>query len=247
MREERQVKTPQRVVEVLVELADTLVTPFDVIEMLHVLAERCVELLDIDAAGLVVPDGAGQLQVVAASSEEAFVLDLLELQGEEGGPCVLCFTSGVPQVNLDEAQLAERWPVFATAVAGAGFRSVHSLPLRLREEVAGAVNLYCTRAQRLEPEDVALGQALADMATIAMLQERALHRREVLAEQLQRALGSRIVIEQAKGVLAERYGTDTDAAFHLMRSHARRTGHLLTDFARVVAHGGQLPLGSVRS
>ncbi|GAB7193094.1 GAF and ANTAR domain-containing protein [Kineococcus sp. NUM-3379] len=240
-------KAPQRAVEVLVELADTLVTPFDVIEMLQVLVERCVELLDIDAAGLVVPDDGGRLQVVAASSEEAFVLDLLELQGEEGGPCVVCFTTGEQQVNLGQAELVARWPVFAEAVGRAGFRSVHSLPLRLREEVAGAVNLYCARAQRLEPQDVALGQALADMATIAMLQERALRQREMLAEQLQHALGSRVLIEQAKGVLAERYGTDIDTAFHVMRAHARRTGHRLTDVARVVAHGGQLPLGPVRS
>ena len=240
-------RTPQRVVEVLVELADSLVTPFDVIEMLQVLVERCVELLDVDAAGLVVPDAAGHLQVVAASSERALVLDLLELQGAEGGPCVVCFESGEQQVNLSAEELAERWPDFTAAMGAAGFAAVHSLPLRLRDEVAGAVNLYGADRQVLSAEDLAVGRALADMATIAMLQERALRRREVLAEQLQVALGSRIAIEQAKGVLAERFGTDVDEAFRVLREHARRTGYRLTDVARVVSRGGDLPLGAVRS
>ncbi|PPK97938.1 GAF domain-containing protein [Kineococcus xinjiangensis] len=238
--------TAERVVEVLVELADTLVTPFDVIEMLHVLVERSVELLAVDAAGLVIADSCGALQVVAASSEEALVLDLLELQGKEGGPCVLCFTTGEQQVNLGAAVVSARWPEFAAAALAAGFGSVHSLPLRLRDDVLGAVNLYAAAEVRLSAEDVAVGQALADMATIAMLQERAVREQEVVAQQLQMALSSRIVIEQAKGVLAERYGLGVEESFGVLRTHARRTGQRLTDVARSVAVGGELPLGIVR-
>lgn len=226
----------QRLAEVFVELADTMVDEFDVIDMLHLLAERTVSLLDVDAAGLMLADQRGQLAVLAATSHEVRLLEILELQNSEG-PCLDCFTSGEPVVNIELDEVRSRWPSFEAATSAAGYRSVHALPLRLRSNTIGAMNLFCARQMTLSATDLSLGQALADVATIGLLHERAVRRQEVVAEQLQTALNSRIVIEQAKGILAERSGVDVNDAFTLLRSYSRRKRRPLSQVAAAVITG----------
>ena len=187
----------QRLARVFVELADTLVAQFDVIDFLHTLTERCVELLGVDAAGLMLADQRGQLRVIASSAESARLVEVFELQHSEG-PCMDCFHSGKQVVNVGEDQMSARWPDFAAEAAELGFRSAHALPMRLREEVIGAINLFTRDSRRLDDDDLAVGQAMADVATIGLLQERVGRQKDVLAEQLQMALNSRVLIEQAK-------------------------------------------------
>jgi len=221
--------------DVFVEMADTLVDEFDVIDFLHVLAERCVQLLGVSAAGLLLTDQQGALQVVAASSERTRLLELFQLQTDQG-PCVDCFRAGAP-VSVADLASAGRWPRFTAAAAEVGFAAVHALPMRLRDEVVGALNLFDTNPGPLERGTLRVGQALADVATIGLLQQRAIHRRDVLTEQLQTALNSRVLIEQAKGVVAERLHLDLDDAFTLLRSRARSHNRRLSDLARAVVDG----------
>ncbi|HEV2635683.1 MAG TPA: GAF and ANTAR domain-containing protein [Actinocrinis sp.] len=222
--------------EAFVEAADTLVDDFDVIDFLHTLAERCVQLLDVDAAGLMLADQRGQLHTTAASSENARLLELFELQADTG-PCVDAFRTGKPVVNADLHANQDRWPRFAEAAKLAGYVSVHALPLRLRSNVVGALNLFCSRPGALGEGDVRIGQALADVATIGIVAQRTIYQSELLTTQLQNALTSRVIIEQAKGVLAERHKVDVDAAFALLRGHARHDNLRLSDLARDVAEG----------
>jgi transcriptional regulator with GAF, ATPase, and Fis domain len=222
----------------LVEMADTLVDDFDVIEFLHVLTERSVQLLGVAAAGLLLTDGQGTLQVVAASSERTRLLELFQLQTYEG-PCVDCFRAGQP-VSAADLALAARWPQFAAAAKDAGFAAVHAVPMRLRTDVIGALNFFDVSPGVLDPVKMRAGQALADVATIGLLQQRAIRRRDVLTEQLQTALNSRILIEQAKGVLAERLKVDVGEAFTLLRDNARRRSRPLSELAQAVVDGTEL-------
>jgi GAF domain-containing protein len=213
-------------------LADSLVDDYDVIELLHRLVGYSTQLLAADAAGIVLGDSQRNLRVVATSSEDAELMELLQLQNDQG-PCLDCYRTAarVSVPDLDEA--ADRWPRFVAAVdARAAFRSVHALPLRLRQESIGALNLFHRRPGPLPESDLSLGQALADVATIGILQERAIRRGEIVNEQLQVALNNRVIIEQAKGVLAERAGLPMDAAFDRLRRHARSTNQRLSDVAR---------------
>lgn len=231
---------PVQLADVFVEMADTLVDDFDVIDFLHVLAERCVQLLGVSAAGLLLTDQQGALQVVAASSERTRLLELFQLQTDQG-PCVDCFRTGQP-VSVTDLPTAGRWPRFTAAAAEVGFVAVHALPMRLREEVIGALNLFDTVRGTLDSGTLRIGQALADVATIGLLQQRAIHRRDVLTEQLQTALNSRILIEQAKGVLAERLHVDLADAFTMLRGSARSHNRRLSDLAQAVVDGTeQLP------
>jgi GAF domain-containing protein len=225
-----------RLARVFVELADTLVAEFDVIDFLHTLADRIVELLGVDAAGLMLADQRGSLRLIASSVESARLLEVFELQNSEG-PCLDCFRGGEQLVNLDDAEMAARWPNFWAETRQLGFQSAHALPLRLRDEVIGAINLFSSTGTTLSPADVALGQAMADVATIGLLQERSVRERDVLAEQLQTALVSRVLIEQAKGVLAERAQVPIDTAFTLMRAYARRYNRPLSRVASEIANG----------
>jgi ANTAR domain/GAF domain len=228
----------QQLAETFVELADTLVADFDVVDFLHGLADRCVQLLDVDAAGLMLADQRGSLRVVASSSEQARLVELFQLQHEEG-PCLECFQSGRPVYEADMAAAAQRWPVFAPAAAEAGFAAMQALPMRLRDEVIGAMNLFMHSPRRLGESGLRIGQALADVATIGLLQERNLRHQEVLAEQLQGALNSRIAIEQAKGMLAERLHLDMGQAFELLRGQARIQNRRLAELAAAVAVGSE--------
>lgn len=225
----------QRIAETFVELADTLVADFDVIDFLQKVAARCVELLDVAATGVVLADQSGTLMAVAASDERARLLELFEVQNDEG-PCRDCYRLGQAVVNVDLESATERWPQFAQRAITGGFRSANALPLRLRHQVIGALNLFDTRQEGLGPDQLRLAQALADAATIGILQQRSIRNSEVVAGQLQAALTSRIVIEQAKGVLAERLQIAVDAAFTVLRAGARSRNMLLSEVAREVAN-----------
>jgi hypothetical protein len=226
----------QRLAETFVEFADTLVDDFDVIDFLQVVASRCVELLDVAAAGLVLADQSGSLVTVAASDERARLLELFEIQNDEG-PCRDCYQRGAAVVNVDLEGTRELWSRFAPQAITAGFGSANALPLRLRSQVIGSLNLFHAGPGGLGSEQLRLAQALADAATIGILQQRTIRHGEVIAGQLQAALTSRIVIEQAKGVLAERLQISTDDAFAVLRAAARSRNRLLSDLAREVANG----------
>jgi GAF domain-containing protein len=231
----------QLLTEAFVELTDTMVADFDVIDFLHVLTSRSVELLDVSAAGLLLADPRGALRVVAASSEAARLLELFQLQSDEG-PCLDCFRSGQPVAAAD-LSAGQRWPRFAAAAGQAGFCAVQALPMRLRDQVIGALNLFRAAAGPFDADVVRVGQALADVATIGLLNERSMRRRDTLNEQLQSALNSRVVIEQAKGKLAERLGIDVSQAFMLLRDQARSRNQHLSDLARAFVEGTQSVTG----
>jgi len=216
--------------DTFVDLADTMVADFDVIDFLHMLTDRSVQLFAASAAGVVLADPRGDLRVAAASSEKAGLLELFQLQNDQG-PCLECFRTGRPVTAADLADQAQRWPRFAHAALQAGFRTVEALPMRLRDHI-GALNLFRAEPGPFEAADLRIAQALADVATIGLLHERNVRHRETVAEQLQAALNSRVVIEQAKGKLAERRGIDMDRAFTMLREYARSTNQHLTDVAR---------------
>ena len=220
----------------LVELADTLVADFDVVELLTRLADRCVDVLDVGAAGLMLAGPDGELRVMASSSEAMRVLELFELQSEEG-PCLDCYRSGKPVMNKNLAVANSRWPRFAAEALAAGFRSVHALPMHLRGTVLGALNLFHLEAGEMQSDDVEAAQALADVATIAILQHRATLEAQVVNQQLQNALNSRVVIEQAKGMVAERQNLNMEQAFSALRNYARNHNLRLVDVAQAVISG----------
>ena len=226
----------QRLVETFVELADSLVEDFDVVEFFSSLAERVVQLGIASEVGILLVDEAGDLQFVAASHERAHLLELFQVQNEEG-PCQDCFTTGAP-VSADDLEAAsDRWPLFAPRAVSAGFRSVQAVPLRLRGTVLGAFNLFLTDPGGIDHGAEAVVQAMADVATIGLLQQRELDRAHTVEGQLQRALQTRIGIEQAKGIISEQVGIPMDAAFALLRGYARNHNQKLHDAARDVVRG----------
>jgi len=220
-------------VRTLVELADSLVDDFDVVDLLSLLASRCVEVLGVSAAGVMLVAPEGDLRVVASSSEAMRVLELFELQSQEG-PCLDCYATGEVVLNEDLTTVEGRWARFAPVAVEAGFRSAHALPMRLRGSVIGALNLFSIEASALVEGDIVAGQALAAVATIAIIQQREVSEARVVNDQLSHALNSRVVIEQAKGVLAERSGLSLESAFEAMRQHARDRNLRLADVAAQV-------------
>jgi GAF domain-containing protein len=224
----------QRLAEAFAEAADILVDDFDVIDFLYTVAQRCVELLGVDAAGLLLADQHGQLHATAASAENARLLQLFELQ-IDAGPCLDAFRTGQPVVNADLHANHQNWPRFAGAAQAIGYISVHALPLRLHSTAIGALNLFCARPGALSDDDVRTGQAFADVAAIGILAQRTVRQTDLLSIQLQKALTSRVIIEQAKGVLAELHQLTMDEAFTLLREYARNHDRLLSDVARDVA------------
>jgi transcriptional regulator with GAF, ATPase, and Fis domain len=224
----------ERVAEVFVEVADTLVDEFDLIEFLQNVTTHTSELGGAAAAGLLLADNRGRLQLMAASDERATMLEVFQVQAEEG-PCQDCFRTGTAVTHEDLQEAHAEWPLFAPHAVAAGFRSVHAFPLRLRKRVIGALNLFGNEVGGMQLGETRVIQALADIATIGLLQERAIRRGEVLTEQLQSALNSRIVIEQAKGVLAELHGCSTDDAFEMLRTYCQRHNKRLGNIAQAVA------------
>ncbi len=225
-----------RLIAAFVDVADTLVTDFDVSDLLHGLVEHCVELLNVAAAGLLLSNQRGSLQVVASSTERTRLLELFQLE-TNAGPCLECFRSGEPVSVTDLMDEHARWPEFVDRAREDGYLGVHAVPLRLRDDVIGALNLFTADPIPLPVDDQKVAQALADVATIGILQERAIHQNEMIVEQLQGALNSRIVIEQAKGLIAEAGGLDMDEAFLRLRRHARNNGARLADVARALVDG----------
>jgi GAF domain-containing protein len=223
-----------RLAKTFVEVSDTLVDEFDLIDFLHTLTVRTVDLVGATAAGLLLADQRGRLEFMAASDENTRLLELFQVQSSEG-PCLDAYRTGTPVLNADLRTATARWPQFAPRATAAGFRSVHAFPLRLRTEVIGALNVFGTDSNSaLDIADAPVVQALADVATIALLQERTIRRGEVLSEQLQGALNSRIAIEQAKGAIAQANDVSVDEAFTLLRDYARRNNRRLSEVAQTI-------------
>lgn len=218
-----------------VELADTLVDDFDVVELLTRLADHCVGVLGTAAAGLLLSGPDGVLRVMASSSDTVRMLELEEVAVEEG-PGFDCFHGAAPVIN-QPLEADGRWPSFGPHAIDAGFRSVHALPMRLRGTVIGALTLFHVEPSEMTEDDIEAARALAAVATIAILQHRAALEAQLLNDQLTHALNSRVVIEQAKGMVAERRGLDLDQAFALLRSYARDHNVRLADLAREVIDG----------
>ncbi len=236
----------ERLVEALVTLADTLVGGYDLVELMHYLVDVSVELLDAAAAGLVLADGAGQLEVLASTSERTELLEVLQIRTGRG-PCHDCYTTGEPQSIRDVAAEAGRWPQFAPLALEQGYRSVHAVPMRHRERTIGALNLFRSEPGELAEADRRAAQALADVATIGILQQRAARETAELNEQLEFALASRVVIEQAKGILAQFGGLTMDEAFLQLRGFARSNRLALTGIAQELVDRQRTPADVLQS
>jgi len=219
------------VISSLAEMADTLVEDFDIVELLTGLADRCVKLLGVSAAGVMLSSPAGDLRLVASSSDAMRVVELFELQTQEG-PCLDAYRTGerVEHENLHAG--SGRWPRFSLVALDAGFESVFALPLRLRDKTIGALNLFSVEQNPMAEDDVIIARAFADLATISVVQHAAATENQLVNEQLTRALGNRVLIEQAKGVIFERAGVEMEEAFSLLRSYARANNLHLTDVAQ---------------
>jgi GAF domain-containing protein len=222
-----------RLVETFVTLADTLVAGYDVVDLLHTLVEVCAELLDAAQAGIMLAAPDGQLAVVASTSEGGRLVEIMQLSSGNG-PCIASFLSGdvveVGDVDLEK----ERWPEFADEALSQGFHSVHAIPLTLRGDVIGTLNLFRVGRGELSEIDAVAARGLADVATIGILHERTLRENQTAKEQLQHALDSRVVIEQAKGVIAQTHGVDMDSAFKSLRDYSRSNNLNLRDVAQQV-------------
>jgi GAF domain-containing protein len=223
------------IVASFVSMAGSLAQGHDVNELLTQLAADCARMLDVSAVGLLLADPRGALHVVAASSERVADLEAFQVQREQG-PCHTCYLDGQPVNVPDLAAAAERWPEFAAVAATAGVASVHAVPMRLRDAVVGALNLFGATPGALNDEDLRLAQALADVATVALIQDRAATDRNLVNEQLQNALDSRVILEQAKGVLSYSGDLDMPAAYAALRTYARDHNVKLTELARALVN-----------
>jgi transcriptional regulator with GAF, ATPase, and Fis domain len=225
----------ERLSRAMVDLADTLVHDFDVVEFLQSLSASCVELLDLASAGVMLHDSKQNLQVVASSDERGRTLELLELQNSEG-PCLDAFRFQQP-VQAGTTDALARWPMFTREAQSLGYQTFIAVPMRLRAQTIGALNLFRDQDRLLQEQELRDAQALADIATIGLLNERAVREARLVAEQLQHALTSRVVLEQAKGALAVKLGRDVDEAFQVMRTHARNHNLRLGEVARGIIDG----------
>lgn len=215
-----QITREQRLLQTFASLADTLVEGYDVVELLQLLVDSCKELLDTTAAAILLADSTGELDVIVSTSEASRLVELIQI-GAEAGPCVESFLSGTVVSVPDVSRSPERWARFRDGAVAQGFSSVHAIPMRLRETRIGTLNLLRDTTGDLEPEDQVAAQAFADVATIGILHERSIRESTILAEQLEHALRSRVVIEQAKGVVAHTRGVPMEDAFTLIREYAR--------------------------
>jgi GAF domain-containing protein len=238
-----EVSREERINEAFVRVADTLMDSYDVVDLLSSLVTECVDLLDVQAGGLLITDSGGNLELIASTSEDAEFVEIMTVAAG-AGPCIECFTTGAPVSVSDLEQTRDRWPAFSKAAAARGFRSVHATPMRLRGEVIGAMNLMSTSVGTLDERDEKLAQALADVAILGILQERSQRDPEFVAEQLHLALDSRVLVEQAKGVLAHTQNVDMDDAFSMLRAFSRRDGRSLRQVAAGVVDRS-IDIGSV--
>ena len=219
--------------EAFVELADTLVDEFDALDFLQNLTVKSIQILGSDAGAIVLNDQRGELQVVTSSTHAANDLEVVALASREG-PCLDAVATARPVVNTSPEEARHRWPDFNRAALAAGVHGVHVFPMRLRTEVIGAMSLMWRAQHRLDQDDIAIASALTSVATMSLLHERTARQREVLAEQLHRTLNDRVVLEQAKGVVAEILFVDVADAFALMSDYSRARGESLTRVARDV-------------
>jgi GAF domain-containing protein len=226
----------EQLVETFVELADTLVDDFDVIEFLHMLTRRVTELVDATEAGILLADPQGVLQLMASSSEQTRALELFLLQNDQG-PCLDCYRTGQRVIVEDLDSELARWPRFVPEARKDGFAAVHALPLRLRQDLIGVLGVFGSAPGRMSDADISACQGMAHIATISLLSQRAFGQSHDIIDQLQDALNSRIVIEQAKGVIAERAGVGPDEAFQQLRRYARNNNRRLSEVARDTVHG----------
>ena len=222
-----------RIVDTFATLADTLVDSYDVVELLQTLVETCADVLDVDAAGIMLANAWGELEVIASTSETSRLIEVLQLDAE-AGPCMTTFTTGQPVACPDIADAPAAWAAFSAGALALGVRSAHAVPLRLRATVIGTLNLFGTAPGTLSAPDLRIARALADVATIGILHERTLREHEVVQAQLQRAIGSREVIEQAKGVVSHVRSVSIEDAFGIIRAHAVATGERLSDVAQAI-------------
>lgn len=221
------------IADTFVALAGNLVSDYDVVDVLDRLVRRCVQLLAVDAAGILLDDQTGGMAVMAASDDDIRVLEVFQVQHAEG-PCRDCLLSGEPVTSADLSSDHQRWPRFVQAALDTGIRAVVAVPLRLHEGTLGALGLFQNQPRQLSADDQRLAQAFADVASIGIIQHRTIHRSAMLAEQLRVALDSRVVIEQAKGVLAERLQIECSEAFVLLRKYCRDHNLKLTAAAEAV-------------
>jgi transcriptional regulator with GAF, ATPase, and Fis domain len=219
--------------ETFVILADSMVAGYDVVDLLQTMVERCAVLFDAVDAGIILANETGDLEVIASTSERSHLIELMQLRAGEG-PCVEAYQTGSVVSVAALADIASRWPAFASRAGELGYASVHSMPLRLRTETIGALNLFRESQGDLSVQDAAAAQAMADVATIGILQERAFREADLARSQLRHALESRVVIEQAKGVVAHTGNVDMDEAFRMIRAYARDHGELLDSVARAI-------------
>jgi hypothetical protein len=229
----------RKVITAFVHLSNELVDDYDIIDTLTTLTASCADLLDVASAGLLLADANGVLHLVASSSERTRDLELFQLQREEG-PCLDCFHLGKAVVSAGLPDMAQRWPVFSQAAKRWGFQSVHALPMRLREHALGAIGLFNEGVGHLDEADLALAQALVHVACVAIVNDKNASDRATVNTQLQHALNSRVVLEQAKGVIAASGGLEMDVAFVVLRRYARDHGRRLSDVAAEVV-GRRLP------
>lgn len=225
----------------LVELADTLVADFEIVDLLSTLTDRCIEVLDVAAVGVLLAEPGAELQLMGWSSDALHGVELFELQAQEG-PCLDCFRTGDPVVDEDLVAAADRWPRFAPVAVAAGYHAVDAFPMRLRREVIGALNLFRNAAASLSEDDVVAAQALADLATIAILQHHVIREADTDNVELRAALETRAIVEQATGIVAERQGIDTARAFARIRNHSRATGARLGDISSRIIDGSFNPV-----
>lgn len=218
-----------------VQLADTLTAEYDMVDLLHTLLDECVDVLVMNAGGLMIADSLGHLELLASTSEKADLVEVMQLAAGEG-PCIESFTSGSSVSIADIGDTKTRWPEFSAVALRQGFHSVLAVPLKLRGQIIGTMNLFANQTGAVSDRDCAIAQALADVATIGILQERAIRETGIVTEQLQRALDSRILIEQAKGVLSELGSMEMDAAFSALRNYARNNNLTLRSVAEGVVN-----------
>jgi hypothetical protein len=234
MAEQTTIEREADVVATLLRLGDTMVQGYDQLELLRDLAESSVRILDGDTAGVSLSTGE-HLGFVVATSEAMDIIELFQMERQQG-PCMDAFRSG-EVVHTDDIETdRSRWPLWAPKALSLGFRSADAFPMRLHDTTIGALNVYAPTVRGLDDRDITLGTALANMATIGIVHEGSARRQALVQEQLQQALDSRVIIEQAKGVLAQRHGLTPDDAFARLRHHARSTNEKLATVARLVVH-----------
>jgi GAF domain-containing protein len=224
-----------RINSAFVAVADTLTNDFDVVDLLHTLVGECTTILDTDAGGLMLVDGSGRLQLMTSTSEAADFVEVMQLNADSG-PCIDCFASGRSVSVTDIAESPDEWSEFREAALGAGFHSAHATPLKLRGQVIGTMNLFATRTGALTARDAAVAQALSDVATIGILQERLVRESTIVAEQLHRALDTRILVEQAKGIISHALSLTIEESFTLLRSYARNNNLTIRSVAEGVSN-----------